>query len=823
MANITVFRDPAGIKPPEVTLINGEVNLAEWMLANVVGGSQSLHCQIMLNGREIVNTETMNVDDCCKNTTVKIGIFDNVTIKFRPQGIELSVWAIAAIAIGAAVLTIALAPKPRIPGQVDTGGDKRSSNNQLNSSSNGFRPRQAIPDISGQVVSYPDFIQPSYYEYQNNQRVFREIFCIGVGQYLVEDVKEGETLISGIQGYTATIYGPSETIPNLLNVRTSQSSVDLDLLSSSQQTRTVYLENEGEAGTDGANALITLPIELFDDLEMTIGDSITFQVSYDPGGGDPIVNQSGTADIVDITGATIELDFVFIGSGPIISGYITNNEFQFVSPWFVLEGDVIEEVWFNLVMPQGIRNGLGTDATVTATLEVQEVDSSGTPIGSAIQRGASFVGNTQSAQRQTFKLTAADGLTATRYRARATRITASLGDNAADLLTLEGISSVTPYTASFGNATFLDLTRKSNQRVNQGGSTKINAKATRKLRIYDNDTGIYGASYVATRRFCDYAFYLLHEIAKVPIARINTDELFFIQSNLSDQQLGYFDYTFDDDNVGLKEALETCCNAARVRYWNEGLLWSFVREEAKPVKSLMFNRRNLTPNAGRYVQKFRRPSDYDSVTIIYVDPVKNAEKRVSRKIDGSGNIVAGVGIRPLEITLAGCRNDFQALNRCELEVRRLIYQAIKVNDTALTDGQLARLGMRVDWVDQYDLDVFDGELLSVSTNQYKTSERFEPVGGVDYWVYVTDEYGQPSNSVRAYPRADGNIFGFQADGLTGAFIAGGVIQSGSRYFICSDDDSAASTFTVIGRGRPNEAGECDIELAEYNELMFSED
>ena len=84
-----------------------------------------LHCQILLNGREIVNTETMSVDDCCKNTAVTIGYFDNVTIKFRPQGIELSVWAIAAIAIGAAVLTIALAPKPRIPGQVDSGGERK--------------------------------------------------------------------------------------------------------------------------------------------------------------------------------------------------------------------------------------------------------------------------------------------------------------------------------------------------------------------------------------------------------------------------------------------------------------------------------------------------------------------------------------------------------------------------------------------------------------------------------------------------------------------------------------------------------------------------
>ena len=821
MANITVYRDPAGIKPPEVNLISGEVNLAEWMLANVVGGSQNLHCQILLNGREIVNTETMSVEQCCKNTAVTIGIFDNVTIKFRPQGIELSVWAIAAIAIGAAVLTIALAPKPRIPGQVDSGGE-RGSNNQLNSSSNSFRPRQAIPDISGQVVSYPDFIQPSYYDYQNEQRVFTEIFCVGKGFYDIGEIKEGDTDIAGISGYEAVIYQPDETVDGLLNVRTAPNSVDIDLLSAETQTKTLFLEEDYGARVVEPDT-ITLPLGFIESIELESGSLIDFEVQYIDD-SDNIITETGTdIEVISASGAFLVIDYPFTVTGDIVYGYITNKAFEFVAPWITLEGDQIEQIWFNLIMPQGIRKGDGTIAQVSAVCEAQMLDEFGDPVGPLIQRGATFIGKTQSPQRQTFKLGVEDGITPARYRARATRITASLGDNALDLLTLEGISSVTPYAADFGNVTLIKLIRRSSQRVNRGSSTKINAKVTRKLRIYDNDTGIYGTDYVATRRFCDYAFYLLHEIARVPIARINTDELFSIQSNLSDQQLGYFDYTFDDGNVGLKEALETCCNAARVRYWNEGLLWSFVREEAKPVKSLMFNRRNLTPNSSRYVQKFRRPSDYDSVTIIYVDPVKNAEKRVSRKIDGSGNIVAGVGIRPLEITLAGCRNDLQALNRCELEVRRLIYQAIKVNDTALTDGQLARLGMRVDWVDQYDLDVFDGELLSVSTNQYKTSERFEPADGVEYWVYVTDESGQPSNSVRAYARSDGNIFGFQANGLTGAFIAGGVIQAGSRYFICSDDDSAASTFTVIGRGRPNEAGECDIELAEYNELMFSED
>lgn len=818
MANIVVYRDPAGVSAPEIYQLNGETNLADWMLNHLTDNISGLHCQITLNGREIVNSETMTIEQCCKGAAIKVGLFDNVTFRFRPQGIELSTVAILAIvAVGAAVLTIALAPKPRIPGQTDTGGS--DSNNQLNSSTNSFRPRQAIPDISGQVISYPDFIQPSYYEYQNGQRVFTELFCIGVGYYLVEDTKEGETLISGLQGYESEIFEPGETPTGLLNVRTALASVDLDLLSVSQQTRTIILDNQGEIVTPGT---IEMPEDSVSELELVVGNIINFNVSYLDAEG-VTLNESGSAELLSFTFNSITIDYTFTEPGPILTAYITNTAFEFVSPWFTLEGDAIEEVRFHLVMPQGIRKGDGTDGTVTATLEVQELDEFGDPVGSAIQRGASFIGNTQSAQRQTFRLGAVDGLLPTRYRARATRITASLGDNALDLLTLEGIDSVTPYTADFGNVTTQKIIRRSSQRVNRGGSTKINSKVTRRLRIYDNDTGIYGVTYEATRRFCDYVFYLLYEKAGVPIAQINTDELFGIQDNLTDDQLGYFDYTFSDDNIALRERIETACNVARVRYWNEGLLWSFVRDEVKSFKSLMFNRRNLTPASSNYAQKFRRPADYDGVTVIYVDPVKNAEKRVSRKIDGSGNIVAGIGIRPLDINLAGCRNDLQALNRCELEVRRLIYQAIKVNDTALNDAQLARIGMRIDWVDMYDSDLFDGELLSVAGNVYTTSERFEPADGVEYWVYVTDDSGQPGNSVRAYARADGNKFGFEADGLTGVYIANGVIQSGSRYFIASNSDSDASTFTVIGRGRPNERGECTIELAEYNELMYEAD
>ena len=388
---------------------------------------------------------------------------------------------------------------------------------------------------------------------------------------------------------------------------------------------------------------------------------------------------------------------------------------------------------------------------------------------------------------------------------------------------LDVIYSVTPYTTDFGDVTIMDLTRTSSQRVNQGGSTKFNLQGvSRALRIYDNATDTYGSTYEATSRFCDYVFYQLHEVMGVPIQYIDTDSLFEIHDNLSDPQLGEFHFTFDDKNTSSRERIEVACNAARVRYYNDGLYWRFVREEARAVKSLSFNRRNLKPEAARYTQQFYKNNDYDGVTVVYVDPVTNSEARIHRKISG-GAILSGESVYPLLIELGGCRNTLQATNRAELEVRRLIYQRVKVTDQAMNDALLARLGDRVDWVDMFDSEIFSGEILGISGNDYITSERFVPQPATTYYVYVTDDEGQPSNSVVATARADGNVFGFTATGLTGAYIKSGQIQLGSRYVIASNSDLNASSFVFNRRGRPDELGNCQIEMVEYNELMFEAD
>lgn len=814
MAQIIIQRDPSNITKPDFHLMDKPVNLLDWLCDNETADFGGLHCEFLLNGKTICNTWDFEPEECNNELDIVISGNDSVVCIVRPAGYDPYTIGLIVAAVVAAVVVIALTPniKPPIPGD-----NEASQSNQLNSSKNTYlKLGEAIDDNAGLIVKYPKFLQPSYYEYDSQgRRVFTEYFLIGVGRHDISQVKEGDTLLSDIFGSDYEYLDPPNHPTSLLNVRMNPSTQDIDLPTSASQTRTITIDNGG--GLFSQPSTFVLGADNIDALELSPGDTVAINIGYVDGEGVfYAISGDFTVDTVSATSFDI-VEEPQTDSGVITGGTISNTSFTFVSPWYTMEGDSISEVWFHLKMPSGIRKGDGTDSTVNVNIQIEELDSFGAPTGTVYSKTASFFGNTQSPQFATYKFNSNDGIpAASRYRARATRQTASLGDNALDLVVLDGIASVTPYTPAWGDIDAMKVTRVSTQRVNKGASTKINCLAQRKLQTFSS-----GSTYVATRNFSDYAFYLLRDLAGVSVGDIDTTTLFGIMSGLSDAQLGYFDYQFDSKNSSLRERLNICCNVARVRYYNEGLNWTFTREESRPTRMALFNRRNLKPKSSQFVQKFRGPADHDGVTLVYVDPNKNSEKRISKKISG-GAFVDGLGINPLEINLAGCRNDLQALNRLNLEVRRLIYQNIKVTDVSIGDALVLPLGERVDWVDMHDPEIFSGEIMGQKDNIFATSERFEPQTGVDYLVYVTDSDGVPTTAVECLPRSDGTIKGFEAAGIS-SFAGNQVFQVGSRYVIASANNYDVSAYTLIGKGKPSENGEVQIELAEYNELLFADD
>lgn len=813
MALIKVQRDPARITNTEDSHYNG--NFLDWLCQNETENFGDLHCLITLNSVVIADSSKMTGAELDEACDIEVGELDQICIVLRPAGFDPITAAIIFVAIAVTSYVVA---RSLIPNVNQNALDNSTGNNQLNASSNSYRPNEAIPDIAGQVVSYPDFAQLSYYVYVDNRRQYTELFCVGVGYYEFGDWKTGESPLSDLPESTVEIFEPTEEIDGLINARGAIGSENIDL------TPPVI---EVEFSDCSFNTALTGIVNAEIPISWSVGEVVAISLTYIDMLGVPQSFEEDHAEIISISlgTQTIRFDIDFPEAQPnTVTGTLTNISTIGASQWFTLDGDGITKILFHVKAPTGVRKGDGEIANIQFKLEAQPLDEDGDPYGAIISIARLFSGNSQTAIYQTFEIGFAEGLISGSYRARAYRITESLGDNALELIQLEKIDSVTPYTTDFGFVTMARVKRTTPATGGQSNSSsKINVLATRKLRIFNPDTGVYGATYVATRRFCDYAFYLLYELMGVPLEYIDTDKLYSIHDNLTDAQLGYFDYTFDDSNVAARDRLQACCNVARVTPWEDVMVWTFVRDQVRPVRSFMFNRRNLAGGNFQYLQNFRRPADYDSVSIKYVDPVKNVGQVISRKFDEDGVITEGVGVRAFEFELIGCRNLAQVTNRVELEVRRLIYQNITITDTALNDALLIAKGERTDYIDMYDGDMFDGEIIGVSGDIYSTSERFTPASGVEYWVYVTDADGNSSNSVRAYPRADGNIFGFQATGLTGVYLPSGIQQLGSRYVIASNNDLDATQFIFDGRSRPNEKGECEITLVEYNELMYEMD
>lgn len=126
-----------------------------------------------------------------------------------PQDVVFTPLIIAALVGVAAVVLL----RPSIPNAASRNTQASSPNNELSERTNKPRPNSRIPDIYGLLRSTPDLLQLPYSVYVNHQQVEYCYMCIGRGIYDIIDIKDGQTLITEIDGTGARVFGPN-TSPN---------------------------------------------------------------------------------------------------------------------------------------------------------------------------------------------------------------------------------------------------------------------------------------------------------------------------------------------------------------------------------------------------------------------------------------------------------------------------------------------------------------------------------------------------------------------------------------------------------------------------------
>lgn len=680
---------------------------------------------------------------------------------------------------------------------------KDSPNNRLTGQTNVARAYQARPEIHGQVRAFPDLIQQSMFEYNNNLKTVTEWLNIGIGEYKTESIRFAESDFTAMAGASYKIYRPKEVIP-LINEGFEFPDIDGQELPGPNESKDIPQQtataNEVVSGEiKGGEAAIKIvkqdEFEYFYELTKPRSISMTVNVSYDTPQGSVTKDVKIDAQLVDVKesddGSLINpveyYEFFFTNlSGTDLAQLPPNavvnttkfilydNQFLTVGPFFSpVDGD---QMWIHL------QAQLGGGDNCNATVEIWKINTDNEEITGTRQsfNTALSANNGARVYYKTDKVTLNAGRG--RYAVQLTR-----RNNSSDqsVMKIENAHIVrVRENVVFENDTIVNVSVRATEAPTGARERKYNLLATRMHISYDRVSKQVDYTLRPSRSFADAVLHTWLITAGESEKNIDIDGLYRIFDSLPDERLGYFDYTFDDEDISLGQRIETICNSARVTAYYDNAVLTFSREQSSEFPMTTFNRSNITGNDMKISYDMTMPSGNDGVEIEYVEPVRNKKDYIRFRVDENG-ITEGLSRTPNKIVLQGCRNRYQALDRALLEANRLIHQRTSISLTTLADGGNVYPSDMVLIADTYDSNQQAGYLTERNGEVFTTSEKIK--FDEEMWVYLTDSMGYTTQKFKAERRLDTD-FGFIAsvpEDIELNFYDGYQKQSPSRYVIAT--------------------------------------
>ncbi|EMH6405661.1 MoaD/ThiS family protein [Providencia rettgeri] len=709
---------------------------------------------------------------------------------------------------------------------------KDSPNNRLTGQTNVARAYQARPEIHGQVRAFPDLIQQSMFEYNNNLKTVTEWLNIGIGEYKTESIRFAESDFTAMAGASYRIYRPKEVIP-LINEGFEFPDIDGQELPGPNESKDIPQQtataNEVVSGEiKGGEAAIKIvkqdEFEYFYELTKPRSISMTVNVSYDTPQGSVTKDVKIDAQLVDAKesddGSLINpveyYEFFFTSlTGTDLAQLPPNavvnttkfilydNQFLTVGPFFSpVDGD---QMWIHL------QAQLGGGDNCNATVEIWKINTDNEEIAGTRQsfNAALSANNGARVYYKTDKVTLNSGRG--RYAVQLTR-----RNNSSDqsIMKIENAHIVrVRENVVFENDTIVNVSVRATEAPTGARERKYNLLATRMHISYDRVSKQVDYTLRPSRSFADAVLHTWLITAGESERNIDIDGLYRIFDNLPDERLGYFDYTFDDEDISLGQRIETICNAARVTAYFDNAVLTFSREQSSEFPMTTFNRSNITGNDMKISYDMSMPSGYDGIELEYVEPVRNKKDYIRFRVDENG-ITEGLSRTPNKIVLQGCRNRYQALDRALLEANRLIHQRTNISLTTLADGGNVYPSDMVLIADTYDSNQQAGYITERNGDAFKTSEKIKFDN--DMWVYLTDNMGYTTQKFKAEPRVD-TEFGFVAsvpEDIELNFYDGYQKQSPSRYVIATSVELESIKWVITDK-RPLGGERYTITATEY--------
>lgn len=718
---------------------------------------------------------------------------------------------------------------------------KTSSNNSVKGQTNLARNGEAKPDNFGLIRSFPDLIQESLFEYNNNDKYQTEWMNFGLGRYDVSNVRYSESSLTALAGASYSVYQPGDMIGNV-NVGFAFDDVDgQEILGANENdgviVQTATSTNLIQASFINNQAKIQIVRQdsfgYFFSLPKPHAVTFTVNVTYATGSGNvtrdatfggslisavQTDNGSVTAPIYYYTFVIGSLTGADAGTVPanatinLVKFVINDNQGLVSGPYFSAVEST--QIWTHMVSQLG-----PTDGTTNWVTKIWKVDGNNNAIAGTEQSFSYSVDNpynvTTKTYYNTYKLTPSAGLG--RYAVSFYRTNNS---NSGNKLTVEAIHAVNIRTnVTYPNDCIVRVTVQSTENATSQRERKYNALINRHVISYSMTTQTVDYAERASRKFADIALFNWLVRGKQPETSIDIYGLYQIQAALDaiDIRLSQCDYTFDDEDVSLGSRMETICDAAGVSvYWDGGVLcFTLDARRDKPVT--VFNRSNTTAEGYSLSYDMTLPGGYDGVEVQYRSPSTNKQAFIRYRVR-NGGIELGQPVKAKKFEMMYIRDDYQADYRAQKECRRLIYSRMSMAITALADGEWVNVGDMVQVADSYDTNQQAGYIVSRNGNDFETNERITFSGSM--FVVITDAMGATTSRYPAIRRSDTD-FGFTAAApdIDLNIFDGDDVQSPSRYVIATAQEMDATQW-VITEKQPGNDGTTALSLAEYSNLIY---
>lgn len=694
-----------------------------------------------------------------------------------------------------------------------------SSNNALQGRSNASRPGERIADIRGYVRAYPDLLM-DYRIFKDRTEYEVQFLCVGVGEYQLEDVRDGITPAANISGEQLDFYkngaapgfgSPYMNIGGAVNlsqfpIMVAKASNEADgsevkppnYADISKATFKIYSTGEIDTTVESSGGTTIDWSE-----RAPIGSTVTLTqfYSFTPNplqsgtytrnnlsGNYTVLSSGESILIVDTTGHTGWSDLSVSGQDAYLQAYLRTDGFwefsnsgsstlqkftpsvdstqpYVVGPYLL---DSADKVMVNLYAQNGVYKTDGDVYPFTCNFQVILSDPTGAMANvthnmSVSGRYTEAVGNTLIVNNPY------PGAVNVSVR-RTSNTDKGFEGSVVDTIKWRDLYAISNISArSYGDVTLVHTVTKATNAALKQKERKLNMLAT---RIYNG---------VASRNFADVVLSMHTDpfFGRRDLSTIDVDALYDVQQQILDYfgdprsiQVGY---TFDNNSTTYEEALQTICNAVNVTPYQVGNVLYFFPELPQPVSAMQFGHMFKVPGSDKRTRAFSPPKDYTGVQVKYYDHDEESYLYIT----------AGEETNVNKIDLDACQSKYLANIRARREYNKLLYQRVTHECDALSIGLQAAPGMRVDMVDNTRIKQMDGVITDVDGLTLYLSDPVEFLSGYTYSITLTGRLGTLENVPVA---AGDDEFSVVLQSMPDQEIYTGWMRDRTAYVIRTDDE-----------------------------------